>query len=56
VNLVLGVLEAHDRTLDAHLNLEEEAVVPLLLALSPEEFDRYYRSPLSMLLPTPGFR
>jgi len=56
VNLVLGALEAHDRTLDAHLNLEEEAVVPMLLALSPEEFDRYYRSPLSMLLPTPGFR
>jgi len=43
--------QAHDRTLDAHLDVEEEAVVPLLLALDPEEFDRYYRSPLSMLIP-----
>lgn len=51
LNLVLTALEAHDRTLDAHLQVEEDAVVPLLLALSPEEFDRYYRSPLSMLLP-----
>ena len=50
-NQVLRALEAHDRALDAHLNLEEEAVVPLLLALSPEEFDRYYRSPLSLLIP-----
>ena len=49
-NPVLAALEAHDRTLDAHLNIEEEAVIPLLLALSPEEFDRYYRSPLSMLI------
>ena len=37
--------------LDAHLNVEEDAVIPLLLALSPEEFDRYYRSPLSLLIP-----
>jgi hypothetical protein len=50
-NLVLRALEAHDHTLDAHLNVEEEAVIPLLLALSPEEFDRYYRSPLSLLIP-----
>ena len=50
-NPVLHALQAHDRTLDAHLNVEEEAVVPLLLALDPEEFDRYYRSPLSMLIP-----
>jgi hypothetical protein len=50
-NWVLRALEAHDRALDAHLDLEEEAVVPLLLALSPEEFDRYYRSPLSLLIP-----
>lgn len=42
-NSVLDALDAHDRTLDAHLEVEEEAVVPLLLALSPEEFDRYYR-------------
>jgi len=50
-NLVLAALEAHDRTLDAHLDVEEEAVVPLLLELSSEEFDRYYRSPLWMLIP-----
>lgn len=50
-NLVLAALDAHDRTLDAHLNVEEEAVIPLLLALSAEEFEHYYRSPLSVLLP-----
>jgi hypothetical protein len=50
-NPVLHALQAHDRTLDDHLDVEEEAVVPLLLALDPEEFDRYYRSPLSMLIP-----
>ena len=38
------VVEAHDRTLDVHLNVEDEAVVPLLLALDPEEFDRYLAS------------
>lgn len=48
---VLRALQAHDRTLDAHLNIEEEAVIPLLLALDPQEFDHYYRSPLSMLIP-----
>ena len=50
-NAPLTALEAHDRTLDAHLRVEEEAVIPLLLALSPEEFERYYRSPLSMMVP-----
>ena len=50
-NAVLRALQAHDRTLDAHLDVEEEAVIPLLLALDPKEFDRYYRSPLSMLIP-----
>jgi hypothetical protein len=50
-NPFLRALQAHDRTLNAHLDVEEEAVVPLLLALDREEFDRYYRSPLSMLIP-----
>ena len=50
-NLVLSALEAHDEALDAHLDVEEDAVIPLLLALPPEEFDRYYRSPLSLLIP-----
>ena len=49
-----GALVAHDRTLDAHLDVEEEAVVPLLLALEPDEFDRYYRSPISTLIPASG--
>lgn len=53
-NRVLSALVAHDRTLDAHLDVEEEAVVPLLLALEPDEFDRYYRSPLSTLIPASG--
>ncbi|MGB5366552.1 MAG: hemerythrin domain-containing protein [Polyangiales bacterium] len=50
-NRVLHALRAHDRTLGAHLDVEEDAVVPLLLALDPEEFDRYYHSPISMLIP-----
>jgi len=50
-NPLLHALQAHDRTLGAHLDVEEEAVIPLLLALDPEEFDRYYRSPISMLIP-----
>ena len=45
------VLRALDRTLCAHLDLEEEAVIPLLLALEPEKFEHYYRSPLSLLIP-----
>jgi len=49
-NAVLRALTAHDLTLDAHLNLEEEAVIPLLLALEPDEFARYYKSPLSLLI------
>ena len=51
-NTVLRALQAHDLTLGEHLDVEEEAVIPLLLALDPEEFHRYYRSPLSMLIPT----
>ncbi|MGB5223000.1 MAG: hemerythrin domain-containing protein [Polyangiales bacterium] len=50
-NTVLRALQAHDHTLGDHLDVEEEAVIPLLLALDPEEFHRYYRSPLSMLIP-----
>ena len=41
-NRVLAALRAHDVALDAHLQLEEDAVIPLLLELSPEEFDAYY--------------
>ncbi len=50
-NPLFRALQAHDHTLSEHLDLEEEAVVPLLLALDPKEFHRYYRSPLSVLIP-----
>lgn len=53
-NVVLLALEAHDRALSAHLDVEEDAVIPLLLALEPEEFVRYYDSPLSLLIPRGG--
>jgi len=48
---VLHALRAHDRALGSHLDVEEEAVIPLLLALEPEEFVRYYDSPISLLVP-----
>lgn len=35
-------LRVHDEVLVAHLALEEEMVIPLLLELAPDEFDRYY--------------
>ena len=38
-------LDDHHQILDAHLQLEEDLVIPLLLALSPEEFQHYYDSP-----------
>ncbi|MBK9032400.1 MAG: hemerythrin domain-containing protein [Myxococcales bacterium] len=45
-----AALRDHDRLLDAHLRLEEELVIPALLALSPAEFDDYYHSPIGDLL------
>lgn len=48
--VVLRALRAHDYALDAHLEVEEDAVIPLLLALEPEEFVRYYDSPISLLI------
>jgi hypothetical protein len=43
-------LERHDRVLRDHLSLEEALVIPLLLALSPDEFSEYYNLPLQVLL------
>ncbi|MFK7986498.1 MAG: hemerythrin domain-containing protein [Sandaracinaceae bacterium] len=36
--------------LDAHLDLEEETVIPLLLELEPDEFADYYALPIGTLL------
>lgn len=47
---VVRALEAHDRVLHAHLELEEDLVVPLLLELSPEEFEFYCNSSIATLL------
>lgn len=49
---LVDALTEHRATLHAHLTLEEMAVIPLLLELSPEEFERYYALPLSKLVPT----
>ena len=49
--VVLRALRTHDFALGAHLDVEEDAVIPLLLALEPAEFVRYYHSPISLLVP-----
>lgn len=43
-------LRAHDQTLHAHLELEEELVVPLLLELRPREFQILTMLPIEQLL------
>jgi hypothetical protein len=43
-------LKKHDEILIPHLEQEEEAVIPPLLSLSREEFDRYTRSDIGALL------
>lgn len=43
-------LRAHDRVLDAHLDDEEDRVIPALLALAPAEFDAYYDGDITSLL------
>ena len=47
-------LGRHDAVLLAHLQEEEDAVIPLLLAMSPEEFDFYYYNPIWVLLGDSG--
>ncbi|MFK8002914.1 MAG: hemerythrin domain-containing protein [Polyangiales bacterium] len=48
--MVIQALEAHDRVLREHLELEENLVVPLLLELSPEEFEFFCNSSIATLL------
>ena len=43
-------LMTHDAALLAHLAVEEELVVPALLALSPAEFKAYYQNNIRTLL------
>ena len=43
-------LDAHHAELLHHLALEEEMVIPGLLALSPREFERYYHGSVRSLL------
>ena len=47
---LVAALRAHDQALDVHLELEEELVIPGLLALSPAEFHRYTMLSLPSLL------
>ena len=47
---VIRALVEHGEVLAAHLELEEDAVIPLLLQLEPEEFERYTRTPASILM------
>ena len=49
-------LVRHDRVLNDHLSLEEDLVVPHLLALSPEEFAEYCDQPIGVLLEQLGKR
>lgn len=45
-----AALSIHDAALSAHLDVEEALVVPALLALSPDEFETYYRNNIRTLL------
>lgn len=47
---VLSALKQYDAALGEHLEREEEIVIPLLLELSPKEFERYYHSSITQLL------
>jgi hypothetical protein len=43
-------LKKHDEVLVPHLHQEEDLVIPLLLALTPREFERYSNGHLAGLL------
>lgn len=43
-------LERHDEVLNAHLDIEEDVVIPALLGMEPAEFERYTALPLDRLL------
>lgn len=47
---LVEALLAYRDVLWAHLKLEEDTVIPLLLAMTPEEFRRYYNSDIQSLL------
>ncbi|MEM7437431.1 MAG: hemerythrin domain-containing protein [Myxococcota bacterium] len=47
---LVDALSAHQEALVNHLRVEEEAVIPLLLDLIPEEFQHYYQSSIHTLL------
>jgi len=46
----IDALSEHDEVLKAHLELEEDLVIPALLALSPEEFQEYRDGDIEQLL------
>ena len=48
---LVSALREHDAVLREHLEHEEDLVLPLLLELTPGEFDRFARSPIEALLP-----
>lgn len=50
-DILATALRDHDAVLRDHLEHEEDLVLPLLLELSPDEFDRFARSPIEALLP-----
>ncbi|MEM7153772.1 MAG: hemerythrin domain-containing protein [Myxococcota bacterium] len=47
---LVRALEEHDRVLVEHLRHEEDTVIPLLLELSPDEFDEYCHHSIAELL------
>ena len=47
---LIAALQVHHDVLDAHLDLEEDHVIPLLLALSREEFETYLESSIATLM------
>lgn len=47
---LVEALLAYRDVLWAHLKLEEDTVIPLLLAMTPEEFQRYYNGDIQSLL------
>lgn len=48
-----AALRVHDGILDAHLEAEEDAVIPLLLEMEGAEFERYVEQPIDALLSVP---
>lgn len=51
---LVKALQAYRDVLWEHLRLEEDSVIPLLLAMTREEFTRYYNSDIRTLLAEPA--